>query len=170
MNRQPQLRLSGVIKESIVDGPGLRLAIFTQGCPHGCYNCHNPETHDFEGGFVADSGKLLAAIDKNPLLCGITLSGGEPMCQAAALMPLVNGVKQRGKNIFCYTGYTFEQLIATANEDVIALLSRLDILVDGPYMDSERNLELRFRGSNNQRVLDVQASLSKGIAVWAEGY
>ena len=164
------LRLSGVIKESIVDGPGLRLAIFTQGCPHACSGCHNPETHDFNGGFIADTEKLLAAIDKNPLLSGVTLSGGEPLCQAAALLPFADSVRARGKNIMCYTGYTFEQLVAQADSDIIALLEKVDILVDGPYIESKRNLELRFRGSDNQRVLDMLASLKAGKAVWAKGF
>ena len=164
------LRLSGVIKESIVDGPGLRLAIFTQGCPHACPGCHNPETHDFNGGFIADTEKLLAAIDKNPLLSGVTLSGGEPLCQAAALLPFADSVRARGKNIMCYTGYTFEQLVAQADSDIIALLEKVDILVDGPYIESKRNLELRFRGSDNQRVLDMPESLKAGKAVWAKGF
>ena len=164
------LRLSGVIKESIVDGPGLRLAVFTQGCPHNCPGCHNPKTHDFSGGFIADTEKLLAAIDKNPLLSGITLSGGEPLCQAAQLLPFVSGAKDRGKDIFCYTGYTFEHLITQSDPDIMNLLSKLDILIDGPYIESQRNLELRFRGSDNQRVLNMPASLAAGTAIWAEGY
>jgi len=164
------LRLSGVIKESIVDGPGLRLAVFTQGCPHNCPGCHNPKTHDFSSGFIADTEKLLAAIDKNPLLSGITLSGGEPLCQAAQLLPFASGAKDRGKDIVCYTGYTFEHLITQSDPDIMNLLSKLDILIDGPYIESQRNLELRFRGSDNQRVLNMPASLAAGTAIWAEGY
>ena len=87
-NKAPLLRLSGVISESIVDGPGFRYVVFTQGCPHGCPGCHNPQTHDFNGGTLIDPLTLLPEIDENPLLAGVTFSGGEPFCQPEALLPL----------------------------------------------------------------------------------
>jgi len=109
--------------------------------------------------------------DEHPLR-GITLTGGEPLCQAKQLLPLVQEIKDRGGDIFCFTGYTFEQLLQMVNDDadLSEFLRLVDILVDGPYIDSQRNLMLRFRGSENQRVLDMPRSLEAGEAVWAEGY
>ena len=165
------IRLSGIVRESVVDGPGIRLAVFTQGCPHRCSGCHNPHTHGFEGGYDCNPHDILAMYDEHPLR-GITLTGGEPLCQAKQLLPLVQEIKDRGGDIFCFTGYTFEQLLQMVNDDadLSEFLRLVDILVDGPYIDSQRNLMLRFRGSENQRVLDMPRSLEAGEAVWAEGY
>ena len=163
------LRLAGTIGESIVDGPGFRYVIFTQGCPHGCPGCHNPETHDFAGGREVEIDTLLADIARNPLLTGVTLSGGEPFCQPAPLEALCARLPARLHKM-AYTGYTFEQLLALPDPAVRALLARLDLLVDGPFVQAERDLSLRFRGSRNQRVLDVPASLRAGAAVWDEKY
>jgi len=147
------------------------MAVFTQGCPHGCLGCHNPETHDFNAGYEYEVEEILRMYDENPI-SGITLTGGEPLCRAEQLLPLVRGVRERGGDIFCYTGYTFEQLIPVMKEDtgLEALLRLVDILVDGPFIQAERDLTLRFRGSRNQRVLDMPRSLEAGAAVWAEGY
>ena len=152
-----KLRLSGIIEESIVDGPGIRFVIFTQGCPHHCPGCHNPQTHDFSGGFDADIPAILAGIRENPLLDGITLSGGEPFCQAEALLPLVQQVRKLGKTVFAYSGYTLEQLLDLGKNQpaVSELLKLCDTLVDGPYVEALRDLNLEFRGSSNQRVLDL---------------
>lgn len=170
MNTQ-KLRLAGVVKQSIVDGPGLRLTVFTQGCPHKCPGCHNPETHDFAGGYDGDPATILAELDKNPLLAGVTLTGGEPVCQAEALLPLANGVRERGKNLMMYTGYTLEQLLEMMAKDpaLAELLSLIDILVDGPFVLAERDLTLLFRGSRNQRLLDLPSSLAKGEPVLWQG-
>ena len=163
------IRIAGVIKQSIVDGPGLRLVVFTQGCPHRCPGCHNPDTHDFDGGYDCPVDTILAEIDKNPLLSGITLSGGEPFARPGELIPLAEQVRGRNKNIHCYTGYTLEQLLAmqTQNSDLARLLPLIDVLIDGPYLETERDLTLRFRGSRNQRVLDLPASLASGQPVEA---
>ncbi len=152
-----KLRLSGVIEESIVDGPGIRFVIFTQGCPHHCPGCHNPQTHDFSGGFDADIPAILAGIRENPLLDGVTLSGGEPFCQAEALLPLVQEIRKLGKTVFAYSGYTLEQLLELGKTQpaVLKLLKLCDTLVDGPYVEALRDLNLEFRGSSNQRVLDL---------------
>ena len=164
------LRLSGVVRQSIVDGPGLRFVVFTQGCPHDCPGCHNPQTHDFAGGYESSVENLLTEYDKNPLLRGITLSGGEPFCQGVYLPHLVNlaqAVRARGGDVYSFSGYTFEELLALAEEngDIMALLRELDVLIDGRYIAKQRDLTLRFRGSANQRVLDVPASLASGTAV-----
>ncbi len=162
-----RLRISGIVEQSVVDGTGLRMTVFTQGCPHRCPGCHNPETHSSRGGFDMSAGDVLARFDANPLLSGMTLSGGEPLEQAAALVPLANAVKARGKDLWCYTGYTFETLALKlrGDEKLAALLGAVDVLVDGRYEEAKRNLALPYRGSANQRVLHLPASLASGRAV-----
>ena len=161
------VRIAGVVKESIVDGDGLRLTVFTQGCPHRCPGCHNPGTHDFDGGYDCDIDNILKEIDKNPLLKGVTFSGGEPLCRAGELLPLARGIRSRGKDIWCYSGYTFAELLemASRDPDLSALLELIDVLVDGPFLQAEKDLTLRFRGSRNQQVLDLPRSLAAGEAV-----
>lgn len=155
---RPSLRLSGIVEESIVDGPGLRFVLFTQGCPHGCKGCHNPETHSLEGGFIRDVDELLAGYDENPLLAGVTFSGGEPFLQAAALCAVAERVRARGGDVVTYTGYTYESLLARAERgdapEIARLLELTDLLIDGPYLEALRDLDLPFRGSSNQRLLD----------------
>ena len=163
-----ELRIAGTIGESIVDGPGIRYVLFTQGCPHGCPGCHNPQTHDFNGGKVVDTAALLADIQKNPFVKAVTFSGGEPFAQPLALAELASALKEQGYHLMCYSGYTFEQLLQ--REDARPLGDKLDLLVDGPFVSGQRNLELRFRGSANQRVLDVPASLAANAPVWCEKY
>lgn len=152
-----ELRISGIIEESIVDGPGLRYVVFTQGCPHHCPGCHNPETHSFEGGRMIGLDEVMAQFDENPLLAGMTFSGGEPFAQPGALAELGRMVKERKKNVVTYSGYTIEQLqtMAKQDPDVEALLRQTDLLIDGPFILAERNLDLLFRGSANQRILDL---------------
>ena len=161
------IRVSGIVEQSIVDGPGLRLVVFTQGCPHHCPGCHSPQTHDFEGGQEMPVQTILDMLDKNPLLRGITLSGGEPLVRAAELLPLAQGVRARGKDIVCFTGYTFERLLEMMADDppLARLLGLVDLLVDGLFVQEQRDLTLPFRGSRNQRVLDLRASLGAGVAV-----
>lgn len=164
-----KLRIAGTIGESIVDGPGLRYVIFTQGCPHGCPGCHNPETHDFSGGYLVDTDTLVQQILDNPLITGVTFSGGEPFCQAQALCAIADRLSGC-KHLMAYTGYTLEQLLGLSDHWTRLLLERLELLVDGPYIASQRDLSLRFRGSANQRVLDVPRSLAQGQAVWSDTY
>ncbi|MFT4301318.1 MAG: anaerobic ribonucleoside-triphosphate reductase activating protein [Desulfovibrio sp.] len=149
------MRLSGIVDESIVDGPGLRYVLFTQGCPHHCKGCHNPQTHSFDGGFVFTAEEALKQFGENPLLAGVTLSGGEPFAQAAPLCAVAQGVRSRGKTVITYTGYTFEDLWQRAQNDpwTARLLELTDLLIDGPYLEEFRDLELLFRGSSNQRLL-----------------
>ncbi len=161
---EPVIHVAGIVGDSITDGPGIRLAVFVQGCPHHCEGCHNPETHPFEGGEPYTAAALLEKVDKNPLLSGVTLSGGEPFCQAAALLPLAEGVRARGLELCAYSGWTYEQLLQQGG-DREALLRQCHVLVDGPFILAERSLSLRFRGSKNQRIIDVQRSLREGAAV-----
>ncbi len=149
----------GFVGDSIVDGPGLRCTVFVQGCPHHCPGCHNPATHPFEGGVSTTVGELVQMIKRYPLCRGVTLSGGEPFSQAAPLTLLAQLLRAEGYEVAAYSGYTFEQL-HVGSEQQKALLAQLNILVDGRYISAQRNLTLRFRGSTNQRILDVPKSLS----------
>ena len=158
------IRIAGIADDSIVDGPGLRLTVFAQGCPHRCPGCHNPQSHDFSGGTPADTEEILARVRDNSLLDGVTLSGGEPFAQAAACAEIARGARKLGLNVWCYTGYRFEELLAGGAE-WRELLEAVDVLVDGPFVLAQRSLELRFRGSKNQRLLDAPASLRAGRAV-----
>ncbi len=162
-----RLRIAGVEPESFVDGPGIRFSIFTQGCSHHCPGCHNPQTHDFNGGHFVSLKELLEMIEENPLLDGVTLSGGDPMFQASSLVPLAREIKERGLNLVIFTGFTFERLMAMKDEkpEMLELLSFADILVDGPFVMSKRCMDIKFRGSINQRLIDVQQSLIEGRAV-----
>ena len=164
------LRIAGVEPESFVDGPGIRFTIFTQGCKHHCLECHNPQTHDFNGGHLISLSELMEMIGENPLLDGVTFSGGDPMEQAETLVPLAREIKERGLNLIIYTGYTYEALIAHQAENParLELLTFADILVDGPFVLAQRSLGLKYRGSKNQRLIDVQASLTQGRAVLHE--
>ena len=153
-----ELRLSGIVNDSIVDGPGLRYTIFTQGCPHKCPGCHNPQTHDFDGGYIENIDNLLKDIKSNPLLNGVTFSGGEPFCQAKVLSVLADEIHKLGLDIVTYTGFTFEELYN--NKEYLELLKRTDILIDGPFKIDLKSLDCRFRGSTNQRIIDVAKTLS----------
>jgi len=162
------LRIANYIQDSIVDGPGLRFTLFVQGCPHLCEGCHNPETHDFAGGTEADTQELIKKILANPLTDGVTFSGGEPMAQAGPLCEIARAVREKNLNIWTYTGYTIEQLLSgDAGEDAKELLYLTDVLVDGRFELPKRTLNLPFRGSSNQRLIDVPATLSGGeIVLW----
>lgn len=156
-----KIRIAGFVQESIVDGPGYRLAIFVQGCPHKCEGCHNPHTHDFDGGWEVDTSEIIGMMECNPLIDGITLSGGEPFCQAVACKELADAARHMGLSVWCYTGFTWEGLWRIRDYDLIELLKSVDVLVDGPYIEEQRTLELPWRGSKNQRVLNVEASLRR---------
>jgi len=164
-----ELRIAGTANDSIVDGPGIRYTIFTQGCPHNCKGCHNPQTHDFSGGELVDTDTLLEKAKENPLLDGVTFSGGEPFCQAEALADLGWKLKAAGLNIITYTGYTFEHLYEHRTENGWgSLLEVTDYLIDGPFILEQKDWVIKFRGSSNQRYIDCQASLKEGRAVECE--
>ena len=162
-----KLRLAGVIRESIVDGPGIRYTVFGQGCPHHCPGCHNQKTWPFSGGFLAEPEKIVAEMKQNPMLRGVTLSGGEPFCQSRAMAELAALVHAAGYDVITYTGYLFEELMekAKADPDALLLLQQTDVLIDGPFLQDEKSYDLRFRGSKNQRAIDVKASLSGDIVL-----
>lgn len=160
------LRLFGTIKESIADGPGIRYAVFVQGCPHNCVGCHNPASHSFTDGYLRDTAEILAEIRANPLLDGVTFSGGEPFMQAPELAELAAAVHRLGLNVLVYSGYTFEELLTQLGRPGWReLLSQADILIDGRFEQQERSFDLRFRGSRNQRAIDLPASLASDSAV-----
>ncbi|MBP2653072.1 MAG: NrdG: anaerobic ribonucleoside-triphosphate reductase activating protein [Firmicutes bacterium] len=165
-----EVRIAGTIQESVVDGPGIRFVIFTQGCPHRCKGCHNPKTHDLDKGTFVTTEDLLTEIAKVKLIRGVTFSGGEPFIQAEPLALVAERVKGLGLNIVTYSGYTFEQLLAMAdrNPGVHQLLVKTDILVDGLYKEEERDIGLAFRGSRNQRLIDVVQSFTLGQCVEAD--
>jgi anaerobic ribonucleoside-triphosphate reductase activating protein len=160
-----QLRLFGTEKSSIVDGPGIRFAVFLQGCPHDCPGCHNPKSHDINGGVVCDTEDISKEFSKNPLLKGITLSGGEPLLQAEACLALALEAKKLGLDVWLYTGYLFEDILNSGNGHIKQLLKHVDCIVDGPFIMAERSLDLLYKGSRNQRIIDVQKSLNEGKAV-----
>ncbi len=162
-----EIRIAGIVNDSIVDGPGFRLAVFTQGCPHDCPGCHNPETHAFDGGRLESTDRIVKTMTENPLLDGITLTGGDPFCQPEACAVLAREAKRLGLNVWAYSGWTYEQLLKKAETEpqIAGLLSAVDVLVDGPFLLSQRTLEMRFRGSKNQRLIDVPASLAVGHVV-----
>ena len=146
-----EIRLAGLEPESIVDGPGYRFTVFVQGCPH-----------DFSGGHLADTDDVIAHLGKNPLVRGLTLSGGEPMMQPEPLYLIAKAAKEKGMNVWCYTGFTLEELLRENRADRMRLLSAVDVLVDGPFRSHERSLDLLYRGSKNQRLIDMPATLKGG--------
>lgn len=162
------IRIAGIVNDSIVDGPGIRFTIFTQGCPHKCEGCHNPQTHTFGGGKLVSIEELIDQIQHNPLLDGVTFSGGEPFVQAEALSALAKVIHDNTElNVVTYTGYTFEQLMSGLEDNPHwkTLLQETDILIDGPFIQSKKSYELHFRGSSNQRCLDSKESVRLGKAV-----
>lgn len=166
-----ELRIAGIAKESVVDGPGLRFVVFTQGCPHRCPGCHNPHTHDPNGGDLVDTDEILRMVEATKLIRGVTFSGGEPFLQAAPLAFLAGQIKAMDLDIVTYSGYVFEQLVARSSQNggVRQLLVQTDLLVDGPYRMAERDLGLAFRGSRNQRLVNVPHSLALGrMVLWED--
>ena len=161
------MRIANTVSDSIVDGPGLRFTVFTQGCPHHCPGCHNPDTHDPAGGREVSVEELGAELVKNPLTDGLTLSGGEPFCQAADCAALARMAHERGLNVWTYTGYTYERLLEGDLPGALELLDQTDVLVDGPFLLAEKSYEALFRGSANQRLIDVKASKAAGhVVLW----
>ena len=151
------IRLFGVVRESIVDGPQLRFVVFVQGCPHHCPGCHNPESHDPAGGYESSTKRIFEAIKQNPLLKGVTFSGGEPFLWGHELSVIGKAAREMGLDVMTYTGFTYEALLERAKTEpsVKELLTVTNYLVDGRFVLAERDLNLKFRGSRNQRILDV---------------
>ena len=158
------LELSGIVSDSIVDGPGIRTTIFSQGCPHHCPGCHNPETWAFGCGTQIPVEAVVEIVESNPLCRGVTFSGGEPFAQAEGFARLARVLKEKGYEIASYSGYTFEALLR-GSEAQKELLRSIDILIDGRFILAQKSLEIAFRGSRNQRILDIKKSLAEGRAV-----
>ena len=159
-----QIRIAGLVPESFVDGAGVRFAVFMQGCKRHCRGCHNPQTQDLNGGTIMDTAVIIDEFKKNSLASGITLTGGEPFLQVDAAIELARAAKNIGMNVWCYTGYTFENLFPEAGK----MLKYVDVLVDGEYRQDERDLTLLFRGSKNQRVIDLNETRKQNkIVLWS---
>ncbi|MBQ3631887.1 MAG: anaerobic ribonucleoside-triphosphate reductase activating protein [Prevotella sp.] len=160
------LLIMGIIEDTMVDGPGFRTAIYCAGCRHQCPGCHNPQSWDFDGGHPMSTEDIMRIIEADPY-ANVTFSGGDPMYQPEGFAELARAIHERTKkDIWCYTGFTFEQLLHNPRQR--ALLEQVDVLVDGPFIKALRDETLVFRGSRNQRIIDVQASLSEGKIVTLE--
>ena len=147
-----------IIEDTMVDGPGVRTSIYCAGCMHQCEGCHNPQSWDFDGGHPMSTEEIMRIIEADPYTQGVTFSGGDPMYQPEGFAELAQAIKERTtKTIWCYTGFTYEALITNPRQ--FNLLQYVDVLVDGPFVKSKRDESLCFRGSRNQRLIDVQASL-----------
>lgn len=156
-----KIRIAGIEPESIVDGEGVRFAIFMQGCLRRCKGCHNPEAQALNGGRFVDTSEIISALRQNPLLDGITLTGGEPFLQIDAVNEIARGAKELGLSVWCYTGFTYDEVQPH-------WLKYIDVLVDGAYIENLRDLELQFRGSSNQQIIDVKKSLGQQRVVLKE--
>ena len=160
-----RINAAGVIYESFVDGPGIRTTIFAQGCKRGCRSCHNPQTWEMGAGKDISTDEILENIKKDPLISGVTFSGGEPFLQAVAFCELAKELHRAGYNVASYTGYTFEELY-NGTPKQRELLDNIDVLIDSPFILELRTLDFPFRGSSNQRIIDVPESCKQGRAVW----
>lgn len=159
-----KIRLASPLQfDSIVDGPGIRCVLWTQGCVHACPGCHNPQTHDRQAGTLTDIDEIINDMKASKLQSGITLSGGEPFLQSVELIPICEAAKQLGWNIWAFTGFKIEELMK--KEETLSLLNYLDVLVDGKFVEAEKDYRLKFKGSKNQRIIDVPASLSTSQVV-----
>ena len=162
------MKIANTVQDSIVDGPGLRFTVFTQGCPHRCPGCHNPATHDFSTGTEVSVEELAEKMLNNPLTGGLTLSGGEPFCQAAECAALARIAREKGLAVWTYTGYTYEELVEEGEPDRLALLAATDVLVDGPFLLAKRSYGALYRGSGNQRLIDLNATRRTGrVTLWS---
>ena len=160
-----KIRIAGIVEESVVDGEGVRFAIFVQGCKRACPGCQNKNTWDLNGGKLMDIEEIVEKITDNPLLSGVTFSGGEPFLQAEPLSVLAKKIHEKNLNIWCYTGNTYEEIIENNDPTQLKLLNNIDVLVDGDFREDLRDLTLKFRGSQNQRIIDMNATKSSGKLV-----
>jgi anaerobic ribonucleoside-triphosphate reductase activating protein len=159
-----KIRLAGVIYESLSNGPGLRRVLFSQGCRHKCKGCFNPHTHSFYGGELMDMDDIIEDIINNPMIRGVTFSGGDPLDQADKFAYIAKRIKESGKSVWSYTGYTFEEILSGSRENTSwdKLLNYVDVLIDGKFDIDKKDEKLKFRGSTNQRIIDIKKSLITG--------
>ena len=158
-----KIRIASTVNDSIVDGPGLRFVIFTQGCLFGCFNCHNIATWDVKGGALVEMDDLVTKWRKNPLIEGITLSGGDPLLQPEACLYLIRKAHETGLNVTLYSGDTYERLLVDKNEVIRTIIQEIDYLIDGPFVEAKKDLSRLYRGSYNQRFIDLGATRRSGI-------
>lgn len=163
-----KMRVLRIIEGTSVDGPGLRTSVYFAGCAHKCQGCHNESSWDFAAGSDMTVDEIMSIIDYNDF--NVTFSGGDPIYQAPAIIALAKKIKETGRSVWCYTGFTFEELLSDGPDGARELLSYIDVLVDGPYIANLRKDGLRFRGSTNQRFIDVKATLKSGLPVELEEY
>lgn len=164
-----KIRLAADLQpDSIVDGKGVRTVLWTQGCPHACKGCHNPQTHDFNGGVEVDVEEVIDALKEIKHQDGLTLSGGDPVCQSEACYEISKAAHEMGLNVWCYTGFTYEAMLQSPSKR--KLLEEIDVLVDGKFILEEKSYDLYFKGSRNQRIIDVQRSLKEERVVLVEKY
>ena len=167
-----KLAVNEIQRDSIVDGEGIRSVIWTQGCPHHCLGCHNPETHSFQKGFSVDVDDIKEKLNQLEGQDGITFSGGDPMEQSEACAEIARYCKKINLNVWCYTGYTFEELLKKAEyiSSIKDFLNNIDVLVDGKFILSQKSYDIAFRGSKNQRLIDVKKSLENNAVVEIKKY
>ncbi|MCM0649507.1 anaerobic ribonucleoside-triphosphate reductase activating protein [Clostridium swellfunianum] len=172
MQENNKIRLAAILPESLVNGAGIRRVLFAQGCPHNCQGCFSPHTHSYTDGTLINMDEIIEDIRKNPMLRGVTFSGGEPWEQADKFAYIAKEIKKFGLNVWCYTGYTLEYILKHKNERKgwDELLQYVDVLVDGKFEDSKKSSELKFRGSSNQRIIDIKSSLELMEAVAVDLY
>lgn len=187
VNLNTEIQIYGTAPGSIVDGPGIRYGIFFQGCSHHCPDCHNPKSQPHSGGRQMTVQQILDEFDVQDSCAGVTLSGGEPFEQAEAAAELAQAFKEKGTNVWVYSGYLFDDLIAIAggqntegetkycNKDhaqgVLKLLNNIDVLVDGPFIKEKKSYDALFRGSTNQRLIDIPKTLESGqIVEWKQEF
>lgn len=163
-NDKATLRVLDIIDGTIVDGPGLRTSIYFAGCKHRCPGCHNQQSWDFEAGRDMTIDEILAHVEENQF--DVTLSGGDPLFQMPAMLQLCRALKERGVNLWCYTGYTYEQV--AEDPALVPILELVDVLVDGRYVEQLRDISLRFKGSSNQRLVDVRHSAPGKVTIWTD--
>ena len=161
-----KIRLAADIQtDSIVDGVGIRAVIWTQGCSHNCPFCHNPQTHSFSDGENVELDDVIKRLETLEGQDGVTFSGGDPMFQPASCYILAKKCHELGLNVWAYTGFTYEELIEKGSKDIMNFLSEIDVLIDGKFEIKKKSLDLKYRGSSNQRIIDVPKSLQKNKAV-----
>lgn len=165
MTRHTMISIIKIVEDTTTDGPGFRTAIYAAGCPNACPGCHNPQSWNISAGSMMSTDDIMDVI-KSDEFADVTFSGGDPMFQPEGFADLARCIKtETGKNIWCYTGYKFENLKKNSRQSEV--LKYIDVLVDGPYMEAERDTDAVFKGSRNQRIIDVQASLrAQNVVLW----
>lgn len=147
-----KIRLAGEIKDSIVNGDGIRYVLFSQGCNHNCPGCFNPETHSFDGGEVFDTKDIIEKINNDFIIDGVTFSGGDPFEQPLPFIEIAKSIDRERLDIWCYTGYTLDEILKSGDKNKQKLLNNIDVLVDGKF-DINNITNIAYKGSNNQNII-----------------